>query len=403
MPPREPEPVAEADPERKDQQRISLSLTENYAPSWGAWEGVREFVQNWHDGLIQSAAGGSVETVVERCDHGSSVRYVAVVQGVELGSVEYDTSTETLTLINRNVALARKVLLLGHSVKAQHADVAGQFGEGMKVGALALLREGRAVVMHTAQEQWSWARAMDPNFAVRVLTIFVSPRDHHSSRVDKSTFPAVESLGDNDTCTQISSLSSEEWEIFKRRFLFLEPPVDSFSCVVGTLLLDSNLSGHLYSKGIYIADYSRDGLRSGVDLREIRLDRDRRAVAHPSDIEHQASSLWVRAVEARPDLVSRLYVMLAEEAPPPEVKHAAEYLQGAAAVDALAQIFLEQHGATALPVGPSTATHSMLQDISTRLASKAVVCNGSLMAVLSRSTLVGNVEEMLAQAQAQVR
>ena len=30
---------------------ISLSLTENYAPSWRTWEG---FVQNWYDGLLSS-------------------------------------------------------------------------------------------------------------------------------------------------------------------------------------------------------------------------------------------------------------------------------------------------------------------------------------------------------------
>ena len=33
---------------------LSLSLTENYAPSWRTWEGVREFVQNWYDGLLSS-------------------------------------------------------------------------------------------------------------------------------------------------------------------------------------------------------------------------------------------------------------------------------------------------------------------------------------------------------------
>ena len=33
---------------------ISLSLTENYAPSWRTWEGVRELVQNWYDGLLSS-------------------------------------------------------------------------------------------------------------------------------------------------------------------------------------------------------------------------------------------------------------------------------------------------------------------------------------------------------------
>ena len=125
--------------------------------------------------LHTSTAGSAIQTRVER--RGGLVRYVATVGADELGVVEYDPGRETLTLINRNVALARNVLLLGHSVKAQHADVAGQFGEGMKVGALALLREGRTVVMHTAQEQWSWARAMDEQFGVRVLSIFISRRD----------------------------------------------------------------------------------------------------------------------------------------------------------------------------------------------------------------------------------
>jgi hypothetical protein len=273
----------------------------------------------------------------------------------------------------------------------------------MKVGALALLREGRTVVMHTAQEKWTWARAVDPSFAVRVLTIFVSPREplNGLDRLDDDVPAAVASLGDSDTCTQIRTLSTGEWHTFARRFLFLESPRDSFSCVVGTLLLDDNLAGQLFNKGIWIADYRKDGLRSGVDLREIRLDRDRRAVAHPSDVEHQASSLWVRAVDARPDLVRRLYEMLAEESPPPEVKHAAEYLDSTEALNLLAGIFFEQHGSTALPVSASAVSHSMLQDISTRLASKAVVCNGALMSLLSRSPLVGDAEEMLTQAQIQ--
>ena len=30
---------------------IQLSITRNYAGHWETWEGVREMVQNWHDGL----------------------------------------------------------------------------------------------------------------------------------------------------------------------------------------------------------------------------------------------------------------------------------------------------------------------------------------------------------------
>jgi len=34
---------------------IQLSITRNYAQHWETWEGVREMVQNWHDGLFSGS------------------------------------------------------------------------------------------------------------------------------------------------------------------------------------------------------------------------------------------------------------------------------------------------------------------------------------------------------------
>ena len=33
---------------------IYLTITGSYAPTWETWEGVREFVQNWYDGVLDS-------------------------------------------------------------------------------------------------------------------------------------------------------------------------------------------------------------------------------------------------------------------------------------------------------------------------------------------------------------
>ena len=41
-------------------QSISLSLTASYAPAWGLWEGIRETMQNWHDGLLSAAPPAGV-------------------------------------------------------------------------------------------------------------------------------------------------------------------------------------------------------------------------------------------------------------------------------------------------------------------------------------------------------
>ena len=40
---------------------IQLSITKNYAGHWETWEGVREMVQNWHDGLYSSGPNISKE------------------------------------------------------------------------------------------------------------------------------------------------------------------------------------------------------------------------------------------------------------------------------------------------------------------------------------------------------
>ena len=47
-------------------------------------------------------------------------------------------------------------------------------GEGLKVGALALLRSGREVVLLTCQDRWRFRLAHDPVFQESVLTVFVA-------------------------------------------------------------------------------------------------------------------------------------------------------------------------------------------------------------------------------------
>ena len=43
-----------------------LNITSRYATQWGAWEGIREFIQNWHDGVLSTfeLAGGQPDKTV---------------------------------------------------------------------------------------------------------------------------------------------------------------------------------------------------------------------------------------------------------------------------------------------------------------------------------------------------
>ena len=150
---------------------VALSLTEDYCPSWGVWEGVRELIQNVHDGALESGGTSWSETGEDSFASG------------EAATITYDRARQRLVLINRSVGLQRRVLLLGSSQKSDSLHAIGQFGEGMKVGNLALLREGRRVEMLTGDEHWHWTRRVDDAFGVRVLTVEVSDRSHAAGKI----------------------------------------------------------------------------------------------------------------------------------------------------------------------------------------------------------------------------
>ena len=112
---------------------IALSLHENYAPSWKVWEGVRELVQNCHDGALQAAPAGCLRWVAE--EPGSCSSFTCAVEGhgpETVARISYHPDQQRLILVNNDTGLQRKALLLGNSEKAESQQVVGQFGEGRK-------------------------------------------------------------------------------------------------------------------------------------------------------------------------------------------------------------------------------------------------------------------------------
>ena len=429
---------------------LSLNLTAHYSPSWKTWEGIRELVQNWHDGVYSSLeklqdGGGTCpfsrsKVTFLSCQQDESLVYKAVLtegnsfiyeekakgnicvnepksflrdrthgldeslggskrsdqnettaSGLELGRIVYFPSKEKLTLINYNTELMRKVLLLGYSKKTSNKEVIGQFGEGLKVGALALVREGRVVSMETSRDRWRFGLAHDDTFDEEVLTVFVSDRNKESDGEDSNSI----SLGQTDTCVTVFPLCHEDWEAYLKRFLFLHPPSDCVKSEVGTLLIGDQFKGQLYVKGVWVSDLSKDGLASGVDFAHLKIDRDRRAVVHVSDVDHQISSMWVHAIERRPDLMPYYYSLL-EENNTSDVRHANFYLTDDTAF-LVAQQFFAIHGPTTYPV-LNTVSAELLDEIKREVHQKLVLCNEPLLNALYKSGAVIPLEDILSRA-----
>jgi len=109
-------------------------------------------VQNWWD-----AVRVSEETVNVRKQPGAGAIFSAVGDGVEQGRISEEADGSFLELWNHG-SLGREVLTLGNTTKrACGQSWAGGHGEGLKVGALALVRAGHNVTVESGEgEVWSF-------------------------------------------------------------------------------------------------------------------------------------------------------------------------------------------------------------------------------------------------------
>jgi hypothetical protein len=220
--------------------RIALSVSSDYLPNWGVYEGLRELVQNFIDSQ-------------DDC-------------GVK-GEIRYEGGSARGRVFLRNPGakiLNREALLFGVTSKAERSDQRGQFGEGMKVGTLALVRAERQVTIRTQTETWSASLSPASDFGGRkVLTFDTRKRPTESDSVE----------------VEIGPVEREEWDRIRASFIFMqeeEGAVSSAKGYAGALLFDDKHLGTVFAKGILVT--KMEGMRYGYDLSDLAINRDRSMV-----------------------------------------------------------------------------------------------------------------------------
>lgn len=250
--------------------RIETSISEKYLAStnsregWGVWEGIRELVQNGYD---------------------SEVEHSAVL--------DIDVHNGTLRIENDGVTLAREALLLGTSSKSERSDTIGKFGEGLKLGILALVRAGFPVKIRTGSEVWEAAIERSEKYDANVLCFHITGGREFRNRIR----------------VEVGNVGEEGWNAVKDRFLFLLKlnDEDAVKTHRGTLLLHERFKGCLYVKGIFVQKDHR--LNYGYNFSNASVDRDRRMVSS-WDSQWESSAIWRDAVASRPDLFGAFFGLI---------------------------------------------------------------------------------------------
>ena len=326
--------------------KIELSVKVDYLPTWDAYCGVRELIQNAKD---------------------ATVEFNATME------VRYRKETQTLAIENEGCVLPHEALLIGHTTKAQRSDTAGKYGEGLKFGSLALIRAGHSVKIRSGSEVWIPSIQKSEKFNADVLVFDIEKGRSNKNRVQ----------------VEIGGIEPEAWEQMQKCFLFLLKAEELNKICIetsyGSLLIGEAYVGKLFVKGIFVQIDSN--MKYGYNFNDAEVDRDRKMVAK-WDLQYKCRLIWSEAANKRPDLMGVFVTMLDQQAQDLDGidNYSAQYLPEQVKAEVV-RSFQERHGQDALPV----STLSESKDIE-HLGRKGIVASKSLRAVLE--TKLGTVDQV---------
>lgn len=215
---------------------IDLAINKTYlADKWGSRQAIREIVQNCIDEGLYT---------IKKIDDNT---YSFITPGTEL-------------TIDK--------LALGTTSKANDKSKVGKYGEGLKVGFAALLRDGCGIKIKTGSGQiWTPVFQWSTLFLCTTLQIDVKDDTEQQSGVEILLTNVHEDLHDIAIPLDLAIDGSEPTDIVDTEF--------------GSIIKDKAYAGKIYVEGIYIQNVaSFANIKFGFNFKSeyVDLDRDRQMV-----------------------------------------------------------------------------------------------------------------------------
>ncbi len=317
--------------------KIELTLKADYLPNWGVAEGIRELLQNAKDAEVQ---------------------YNSLMNISHKGN--------KLTIFNAGVSIPHEALLFGHTTKSNNDKLIGKFGEGLKLGILALVRSGYNVKIISGNEVWRPTIEKSEKFNASVLTFSIR-------KIQKSI---------DGVAVEINGINLDEWLKLRENYLFLDSLTSEQATTTpyGVLLLDPKFKGKLFVKGIFVQSDTK--LSYGYDFFSADLDRDRRMISS-YDLSYRTKEIWSQAVRVNTNLNKNLSDILfnSQHDLYDLAAYDASYFPKES-LDFVANDFIVKFGTDAIPV----ENFEQSKDIE-HFGKRGIVVNKSLNAILSGSKL----------------
>lgn len=236
--------------------KFELSLAANYVPEWTIMDAAREFYQN---ALDQAATGKD-----------------------NAWTSDYQPTTGTLKISNKESVLEAKTLLLGNTSKTNDNRTIGIHGEGYKIATLVALRCGKTVTFYNYGKKEIWRPRMvkSKRYGADILTFFT----------EKHIWQHVP---DNNLTVCIEGITEEEWDKIVWSNLHLQKDIGKvIDTTLGRILKDEKQAGRIYVNGLFVK--KEPELLCGYDIppQYLKLDRDRKMISS-FDLQWFTSKMWI--------------------------------------------------------------------------------------------------------------
>ncbi|EED22724.1 hypothetical protein TSTA_062120 [Talaromyces stipitatus ATCC 10500] len=304
----------------------ALGLTRTYAREWTSAHAFREFYQNWKDAIIQSYNLKSMDFNPDLADKKDEILITihrhsptGLVEDC-MGYIRFKKETGTVEFTNFGAILARNCLEMGYSTKTEDARLAGRYGEGLKVAALVMRRNGYHVRICSNSRFWNFGfRGKSKNefyyqlnraSESRVHTLRTAFNNAHESGTARKMSPNIW----EDVSVTVGQIRGHGQPVDLDTFAnWLEVTIDlhhpcKLVCTLyGKLILDPAYAGQLYVKGLRVtlADCRETQYRYGYDFLtpDMSPNRDRRLEVHPEREAKAVAAIWEAAIRQDQDVI----------------------------------------------------------------------------------------------------
>jgi hypothetical protein len=224
--------------------------------------------------------------------------------------------------------------MLGETTKAGDANMIGQWGEGGKIGALVLVRDGRGITIDSGEFRYTASIEHSDEFGKDCLMWGVRhlPKSHY-----------------NGIKVVVSGISKEMWNEYRNNFLSLRENPEEFEKGIigsyGDLLSRPEDKGRVFVKGIFVNKDEK--LTYGYNFHSAKIDRDRKMV---QDFDLTYNIGWIMARALKTGRITAVQFMNMIQSGAKDMVHVQFHVQGEQA-EKLAQEFTRIYGVNAVPVG----------------------------------------------------